>query len=98
MTLFDIPLGMDLGCAVLSMFGSYFVSRYDRWSFVGWICWIAANVAWIAWGIAGQASPVAGVILMNIFFLATSVRGLRKTLWGAPPPGAKAHRHTTIAR
>jgi len=76
-TLFNIYIGLDLACAVMSMLGSYFVSRYDRWSYVGWICWIVANIAWIVWGFSPQGGPVVGVILMNVFFLATSVRGLR---------------------
>lgn len=98
MTFFNIHIGMDLICALLSMVGSYFVSRYDRWSYLGWSCWIVANVAWIVWGISGKDEPVIGVILMNTFFLATSVRGLRKTMQPAQPPGVKALPNSTLAQ
>ena len=83
MSIPDITITMDLVCAAISMVGSLLVSRYDRWSYMGWACWLVANVAWIAWAFTGPNSPVWGVILQNAFFFWTSVKGYlacRKTM------------------
>lgn len=75
MTLSKLTGSMDLICAAISMVGSLLVSRYDRWSYLGWLCWLVANVLWITWAFTSTASPVWGVALQNAFFFWTSVRG-----------------------
>ena len=81
----EITISMDLVCAAISMVGSLLVSRYDRWSYLGWACWLVANVAWIAWaftgpttsvcGVSAPSGPVWGVVLQNAFFFFTSAKG-----------------------
>jgi len=97
MNLFNVTITMDLVCAAISIPGSLLVARYDRWSYLGWLCWLVSNVAWIAWALTAAASPMWGVALQNGFFFWTSIRGYltcRKTMKAAsvsmPGPTAAA--------
>ena len=71
---------LDLVPATLSIVGALLVARYDRWSGLGWLLWIASNVMWIGWGLngVGDGQIATGVIFQNTAFLATSIAGLRK--------------------
>lgn len=73
-------LTLDLIPAGLSVLGALLVARYDRWSGLGWLCWLASNGMWIAWGVAGtgDGQMANGVVLQNIIFLGTSMTGLAK--------------------
>ncbi|CAN7774502.1 hypothetical protein LJR290_007713 [Variovorax sp. LjRoot290] len=75
MTIFDFTISMDIVCAAISMIGSLLVARYDRWSYLGWLCWLAANVLWIVWAFTTPAAPVWGVVAQNAFFFWTSIKG-----------------------
>jgi hypothetical protein len=75
LTLFNFTIGMDILCAAISMVGSLLVARYDRWSYLGWLCWLVANVLWIFWAFTTSAAPVWGVVAQNAFFFWTSIRG-----------------------
>jgi hypothetical protein len=75
MTIFNFTITMDLVCAAISMVGSLLVARYDRWSYLGWLCWLMANVLWIVWAFTTPTAPVWGVVAQNVFFFGTSVKG-----------------------
>lgn len=69
-------ISMDMICAVISVVGALLVSRYDRLSYLGWMCWLVSNIAWILWAMTMPEAPVWGVIVQNAFFLWTSIKGL----------------------
>lgn len=65
----------DMACAVISIAGSLLVARYDRWSYLGWLLWLASNLAWIGWALLGTNAPVWGVAFQNALFLYSSIKG-----------------------
>lgn len=72
---FHFEITLDIVCAVISMVGSLLVARYDRWSYLGWLAWLVANVLWIVWALISPAATVWGVVAQNAFFFYTSVKG-----------------------
>lgn len=72
----------DLLPAALSIVGSLLVSRYDRWSTLGWACWLVANGLWIFFALTMPAAntpngtPLVGIVAQNAFFIYTSIKGL----------------------
>lgn len=65
----------DMACAVISISGSLLVARYDKWSYLGWLLWLVANLAWIGWALLGTNAPVWGVAFQNALFLYSSIKG-----------------------
>lgn len=91
MTIFNIAITMDIVCAAISMTGSLLVARYDRWSYLGWMAWLVANVLWIVWAFTTPTAPVWGVVAQNAFFFYTSVKGYlacRKSMKAAAVPAS----------
>ena len=92
MQLDSLHLTFDLLPAVISMSGALLVSRYDRWSFAGWLLWLISNTLWIGWAFTAGAAggvPVWGVALQNVFFLVTSIKGMinSRRKFSDPGPG-----------
>ena len=62
--------------------GSYLLSSHSQLSRYGWVLFLASNGFWFASGVLSESVPM---ILQQVVFSATSLRGIYRWMWQRDP-------------